>query len=167
MSPSVEFPAQATPTALTPEAALRSARIVLLAMPVGVVLFWAVAFVMTRAGIAPLAPEAFDARTAATIWTGLALAGLGGALFMRNLAVSRSEEARRTGQPEGVRLGALTSQLIIAGALLEAPGLLAGIIYLYLGLDAVLVYAAPIYLLGVALTLPRAEWFGVDGAVRG
>jgi hypothetical protein len=149
------------PQAMTPELALRTARILALAMPLGVLSLWAVAWYLTSTGSAPLSPGSVDARTAAYAWTGLAVAGLAGALFFRNRAVGAIESARPEDRGTPAVLGQVNSFLIIAWALLEAPGLLAGIIYLLLGLDAVLLYALPIYLVGLALTFPRAEWYGV------
>ncbi len=53
----------------------------------------------------------------------------------------------------------MPNNLTLKRALLEAPALLSGVFFLLFALMPILWAAVPVYLLGVAVTFPRAEWF--------
>ena len=153
----------------TPQAALRLARTVVAAMAGGVLVFWAVVWFVTEGGARPFGASGFSPRVAATVWSVLALGTFAGALVFRGRAAGVVEEARRSGGAPAIyaRSGETQSFIIVAMALLEVPALFAGVAFLLLGTVQLLFYAAPIYLLGVALTFPRAEWFGANPAREG
>lgn len=144
---------------------LRAARLIASSLPLGALAFWAIAWVMTDGGARGRAEGAVDPVLAFWLWAGLALAGLAVALVLRGRAVTIAEESARAGEP-GSRAGAVQSVLIIAWALLEAQALLAGVLLLALGLEQLVLYAALVYGVGLALTFPRAEWWGVGVAGR-
>ncbi|HEX6588687.1 MAG TPA: hypothetical protein VF039_06665 [Longimicrobiales bacterium] len=134
--------------------------LIFLSLPMGAVLFWVVALATGAEGNATGGPGEMEGDVAFWIWAAVALAGLAGAVFFRARAVAIAERTGREGRA-GAEAGAVQSFLIIAWALLEAGGLLAGVL-VFLGADErLLLYAAPVYLIGLALTYPRREWFGV------
>ncbi len=140
------------------QASLRTARMIAASLPTGVVLLWVVAWVVTKGGTAALAPQALAHETALWIWSAVALPGFAGALFFRGRAVQVAEAA--AGQPPSpATAGEVQTNLIVAWALLEAPALLSGMFFLLLATTSVLSAAVPVYLVGVAVTFPRAEWF--------
>lgn len=142
---------------------LRVARIIAASLPAGVAAFWAVAWVLTNGGAAPYSPEAIDAALAFRIWAVVALAGFAGALYFRGRALAVVESVGRDDRAALVgHAGAVQSNLIIAWALLEAPALFAGVVFLLLGDRHVLLAALPLYLIGLGATYPRAEWFGAS-----
>ncbi len=137
----------------------RVAWMIFLSLPMGVALLWLIALVMGAEPTATGGPGGMDGDVAFWIWLVVALGGLAGAVFFRGRAVAVAEETARRGDP-GSQAGAVQSWLIIGWALLEAGALLAGV-FVYLGADArLLLYAAPIYAIGLVLTYPRAEWLG-------
>jgi hypothetical protein len=139
--------------------AFRTARIIAAAMPMGVVLFWAVGWFLTNGGETGLAPQALSAGSALYIWAAAALSGTGGSLVLRGRA-QRALEGDEARPPSPATLGQVQGSLLVAWALLEAPALLAGVFFLLLGVKPVLLGAAAVYLLGLVRTFPRARWFG-------
>ena len=146
-------------------AGLRIARMIGLALPMGVVTFWVIGWVMTDGGARGLAQGGPDAGVVFWAWAGLALAGFAAALVLRGRAAAIAEDAARAGTP-GARGGEVQATLIIAWALLEAQALLAGVLLLLYGLEQIVLYAAIVYAIGLVLTFPRAEWWGVGGGMR-
>jgi hypothetical protein len=162
-SPDQDAPTRAVPTSYA------TARMIAMSMMMGVAMLWIVGWVVTQGGQSPRSPTtALTPRLATYIWAALAVGTFAIALMMRSRAVAIAEEARREGGVSGAaaRAGEVQASLIAAWALIEAPALFAGVMFLLLGAPMLLMYAAPIYLLGVALTFPRAEWFGADAASR-
>lgn len=153
---------QATGNA-NPQAGYGAARAIAFSLPAGVFAFWAIAWFLTEGGAQGRAEGALDPELAFWIWAAVAVGGFGAALFLRARAVAIAEEAARAGAP-GERAGEVQSRLIIAWALLETQALLAGVLLLALGLEQVVLYAAVLYLVGLAFTFPRAEWWGVGGS---
>lgn len=133
---------------------------IFLAMPLGVALLWAVALTMGGDAGGGSGRGRWDGDAGFWMWMAVALGGFAAASYFRNRAVSTAEETARAGQP-GSRAGEIQSWLIIAWAMLEAGALLAGVI-VFVGGDARLLwYAAAVYVVGLLLTYPRAEWLGV------
>jgi len=147
----------------SPRAGYATARAIAFSLPAGVFAFWAIAWFLTEGGAHGQAEGALDPELAFWIWGAVAVGGFGAALFLRARAVAIAEEAARAGV-RGERAGEVQSRLIIAWALLETQALLAGVLLLALGLEQVVLYAAVVYLVGLALTFPRAEWWGIEGS---
>ncbi len=144
------------------KAALRMARIIAASLPTGVALFWAVAWVVTKSGSVGVAPQALGADPALWLWSAVALAGFAGALLFRGRASEIAERA--ASRPWSAQSAAqVQTNLLVAWALLEAPALLSGVFFLLLATPRLLWGAVPVYLLGVAVTFPRPEWFGAAG----
>lgn len=116
----------------------------------GVFVFWLIAWVLTAGGANGLRPDIVAGSLALVVWAAVALPAFGGALFFRTRA------AEGAGGAAGRRAQTHT---IVAHALLEGPALLGGILFLLLGTTPVVWVALPVYVLGLALTWPRAEWF--------
>ena len=154
----------------TAVAALRIARTVIGALVAGLLGFWAVAWVVTGGGARPLgmAGTGLTPAHALMIWAVIAVGGFGAAMVFRGRALAAVDQGWRAGGAPGVfaRAGEVQSTLIVAMALLEGPALFAGVLFLLFGDSRLLLYAAPVFLVGVALTFPRAEWFGVDERAR-
>ncbi len=140
------------------QAPLRTARMIATALPAGVVLFWIVGWIITKGGAAGIIGEAFARDTILWIWSAVALLGFAGALFFRGRAVQVAEAAAGR-PPSPATAGEVQATLIVAWALLEAPALLSGVFFLLFALTPILWAAVPVYLMGVAVTFPRAEWF--------
>ncbi len=140
----------------------RVARVIAAALPMGVLLFWAVSWFLTRGGRTAILPTApFPAGTAFWIWGATAVAGFAAALFLRGRVMQATEQATRMGgRLTSETIGQNQVQLMIAWALLELPALIAGVFFLLLATRDLLWSAALFYLLGVALTFPRPEWYG-------
>ncbi len=139
-------------------ASLRTARVIAGALPTGVVLFWIVGWIVTKGGTVGVAPEALDHDPALWLWSAAALAGFAGALFFRGRALQVVEAA--AGRPPSPATAAqVQGNLLVAWALLELPALLSGVFFLLLATSSILWGAVPVYLIGVAVTFPRPEWF--------
>ena len=144
-------------------------RIVAAALPTGVVLFWVVGWILTRPE-GGLAPEALSPDLALILWAAVAMGGFAAALAFRARALEATRALRRSSSGLSGVSGAATvapavargvqTNLVIAWALLEAPALLSGVLLLLTGATQILLLAVPLYLVGVALTFPRREWFG-------
>ena len=149
-------------TSATPPASLKTARVLAAAMTFGVVALWVAAWLVSKGGRTPIVPEqSLSELTALILWGALAAAGFAGALVMLRGAAALAESERASGQSVAAATSAtIQTRLIIAWALLEGPGLLGGIALLCFGMRAVLFTAIVVFLLGMALTAPRAEWFG-------
>jgi hypothetical protein len=141
------------------------ARVIALALPLGVLAFWVIAWVMTDGGARGRAQGGLDPRLAFWAWAALALGGLGAALVLRGRAVAIAEESARAGAA-GARAGEVQTALVMAWALLETQALLAGVLLLAFGLEQIVVYAGIVYGVGLLLTFPRAEWWGVGATGR-
>ena len=137
-------------------------RVVAGALPAGVVALWVVGWILTGGGREGMSPEALPPTLALWGWAAVAMGGFAGALAFRGRALHEARalrgQAAEEARPEVARR-VLTS-LIVAWALLEGPALLSGILFVLLGAAQILVLAVPFYLVGVALTFPRREWFG-------
>ena len=98
----------------------------------------------------------------------MALGGFLAALVFRGRAVDAAAGRRPPGGRSDVVGSAaqVQAQLIIAWALLEGPALLAGVLFMLLASQPLLSAAAVVYGIGVAMTFPRAEWFGDGGPAR-
>jgi hypothetical protein len=145
----------------TTRPSLLTARIIAGSFVLGVVLFWVVVWVVRSAGGRSGEDVSPAAELQVWIWAAVALTNLTGALFFRGRAL-QVVEGRRTGsRPPGVEiLTRVQANLIIAWALVEAPAILAGVFFFLSGAVQILFAAAPVFAVGMALTFPRAEWFG-------
>jgi len=132
--------------------AWRSARVIALALPAGVLVFWVIAWFLTNAGERGLSPGLLRGDVATWTWAVVALAGFLGAFVFRGRALQAADPSR------------VLSTLIVAWALLEGPALLGGLLFLLLAANGILLGAACVYAMGLVLTFPRAEWFGVSDA---
>ncbi|HEX7118411.1 MAG TPA: hypothetical protein VF212_06465 [Longimicrobiales bacterium] len=140
---------------------LRDARIVAGSLAAGVALFWIVGWLKTSGGEVGIAPDAVTAELAFWIWAGAAILGFAAALAFRGRALRIVE--RSTGEESGPPIGelrAVQTNLVISWALLEGPALLSAVFYLLTASERILWAAVPVYAIGVAVTFPRAEWFG-------
>lgn len=151
-----------------PDTALAQARIVVAALIGGVVLFWVVGLVLdTRLDFDPPPGSGMTPRLALIIWAVLAAGTLPIALLFRNRAAGRADAWWRSGAvPTPTELAEVTTNVILAAALLEAPALFAGAMLVVLGEPVLVLYAAIVFVAGMALVFPRAEWFGA-GPGRG
>lgn len=153
------------PSALnaSPGQAYRQARVVVGALMTGVVLFYAVILgYVAFFGVEPTAPGISPA-LALTIWAVVAVGTFPMALLFRNRAAALSDELRRSDRaPEPTELGNVNSNAIVAAALLEGPALLAGAMTFMTGDTRLLVYGGLVFLIGMVVAFPRAEWYGVD-----
>ncbi len=145
----------------------------------GVFVFWLIAWVLTGGGANGLRPDVLAGSLALVVWAAVALPALAGALYFRTRAAEpllpgSAEEGRGEGREAGRAGGSAEdgaeeaggsasrsaqTHTIVAHALLEGPALLGGIFFLLLGTTPVVWVALPVYVLGLALTWPRAEWF--------
>lgn len=144
------------------DAAISAIRIVAAAMPFGALCLWGVALIVTQGGKEGLASEAMPASLALVVWAVVALAGFGGSLFFKARALAMIGRARReeggtdaTARPLGL--------LIVSAALLEAPALLAGVLFLLVAEKELLWLAAGVYAVGLVMTFPRREWLAGPG----
>ena len=153
------------PRPATAQAALRQARLVIGALVVGPILFWAVTWFLNHGVERGPRPSNLSPSTALLIWTVLAVGTFAGALVFRGRALEIVEAARRSGNREAVfaRSPEVQTFLVIAMALIEGQALFAGVMYFLLGEPEFVLYSAPLLLVGTALIFPRAEWFGADG----
>lgn len=150
---------------------LLTARIIAFSLAIGVVIFWVVTWVVTEGGTEGIAAGALDPQLALWIWAAVAIPGFIGALVFRGKAVEASPAggpgrrspagaARESGHGAAdSATGRVQQYLIIAWALLEGPALLSGIFFMLVASIQLLVAAVLLYLVGVLMTLPRAEWF--------
>lgn len=154
---------RAEPGVQIAEPNVQTARIIASSLAGGVALFWVVVWVMTAGGAQGISPGALPSDLAFWIWGGVAVAGFVGALVFRGRALRLVERARAArGRPTSAGAGAVQSNLLIAWALLEGPALLSAVFFMLLGAQQILWAAVAVYLLGVIVTFPRAEWFGGD-----
>ncbi len=142
----------------------RTSSLIAGALPAGVLLFWLIGWFVTQGGRVGLASvEGMAPRLAFWIWGISALGALAAALALRARVVRAVDDARgREGRVPPGLMAQLHPTLMIAWALLEAPALMAGVFFLLLAAREILWPAAVLYLLGVALTFPRPEWFGTE-----
>jgi hypothetical protein len=126
-------------------------RMIALAMIMGVVALWGVAWYVTGGGAEGLADDPGESLNLFRgAWAVFALGGLVAALVFRNRGI---EAARGEDAPP------LPAHFIIAWAMLEGPALMSAVFFLLFG-DVVLLWAgAMIFSLGMAVTFPREEWF--------
>lgn len=153
--------------AMTPDAAFRADRTIALSLPFGVALFWGLSLALNSAR-EESSIMGLDVGVATIVVAALALAALIAA-FMLRLGAVAAMERRSGGMSEAADFGAFRTRLVLSWALLEAPALLAGVVHFMWGAERVLLYVGPLYLLGVALTFPRADWYGAGrsgGALR-
>lgn len=151
----------------TVEADIGTARRLASALIIGVFLFWGVGWMINSGAGEAAEPAGIPLATAIWMWGPTATAGFIGALFFRGKAMRIVEEARRSGEAAPDAPRKLMGSLIISWAMLEGPALFGGVFFLLLGDIQLLIGAAPVYLAGVALTFPRAEWFeAAEGRTR-
>jgi hypothetical protein len=149
----------------TAQQRLRVPRIVAGACAAGVTVVWVVGWILTAGGRAGLAGSAaLPAEFGLGIWAATALAGVAGALFLRSRTVQLRAGARDAGVPALSDESLVRAQagLIVAAALLEGPALVSGIFFLLIGARLILWAGVAVYLVGLVMTYPRAEWFGVE-----
>jgi hypothetical protein len=125
---------------------LPTSRIIAAALPLGVAVFWAVAWVLTEGGSRGWSPDAMSGKLALAVWGAAAFACFTAALLFVRRAVEGPGPAE-------------ASSLVVAWALLEGPALLAGVLFLLLGDLRLLAAAGVVYVVGLVLTFPRAAWF--------
>jgi|GEM_PF-1357859 len=144
---------------------LATARILAIALPAGVTMFWIVGWVLTGGGSEGIAPDALSSEAALWILVGALVVGFAGALVFRGRAVGVSESPGRTDRELAVEeADSVQKNLVICWALLEAPALLSVVLFLLLAENLLLWVAVPAYALGVLVTFPRGEWFGEGAA---
>ena len=148
----------------------RQARILHLSLLGGVLLFAAVAFVLSRSGTVPLVPDLpFDARLLLWLWVGFALMSAIAAIAFWRMRVDPMLGDRAAGSaPAGTteRAARLLSSLIVCWALVEAPCLLGLVLFMLSGDGNFFAYAIVFALLGFAIAAPRTDWFRADGPRR-
>ena len=144
--------------------AFRTARLIALAFPAGVVLFWVIAWFLTKAGGRGLSPGLLRGDVAIWIWAVVALAGFLGAFVFRGRALQAANGTAEGRPPAPGGAARVLTTLIVAWALLEGQALLGGVLFLLLAVNGILLGAACVYAMGLVLTFPRAEWFGVNDA---
>ena len=141
---------------------LLTARIIAGSFIAGVMSFWIIALVLGSAEARRVEAARPLERLQFWIWLAAALTGLTGTLFFRGRALHLVEgRPPRGGPPATASLARIQLNLVIAWALVEFPALLAGVFVFLLGTGYLLWAAARVFAVGVALTFPRAEWFGV------
>ena len=148
----------------TPEVALRQARMVSTALILGPLLFYGTVYLLDS-GLGGASPDVggLTPRLAFMLWAVLALGLFPVALFFRNRAAGKADAARRTSTPLTPReLGEVTVNSTIASALMESPALLAGVLSFLLSDTQLIPWAAFVFLVGMGIVFPRADWYGVD-----
>ena len=124
------------------------------------------AWFLTEGGRNGLQPEVLSPRGALWLWAVVAIGGFLAALVFRRRAVDAAAAPRSPGQPPSDAVGStaqVQALLVIAWALLEGPALLAGVLFMLLAFRPLLSAASVVYGIGLAMTFPRAEWFGEGG----
>ncbi len=121
-------------------------RLITSALAGGVAMLWVAAWVMTKGGASPLAPDGLEPTLALLVWAALTIPAFGASLYFRNRAAAAPEHAQ--------------TATIIAHALLEGPALMGGVLFLLHGIQLLPWLALPVYALGLVLTWPQADWFG-------
>ncbi len=139
---------------------LRTAQLICGALMFGVIAFWAIVFVL-NAGEGGFADGLnIDPRVMLAIVIAVALSAFAAALAFRSRALSPDPDASRrdpaAAHPNAARL---QTNLIIAWALLEGQALVAGVFFLLTGSANLLIISALVFVIGFAVTFPRAEWF--------
>jgi len=143
------------------EVAFRTARTIAGALVGGVVMFWVIGLVLTKGGTEGVAAGGIPVSTAIGVWAPVAIVGFVLALRFRGRALQVSESATRNGEAiTSEQAGTVQSNLLIGWAALEAPALFSGALFLNTAAKEILWLAIPVYLVGMFLTFPRAEWFG-------
>lgn len=142
-------------------------RVIAGSLALGAAIFWIVGWLVTGGGREGLSPGVISSDVALWIVVGALAVGLAGALFFRGRALAPIEDAARSHRALGKEeVGALSTNLMIAWTLIEAPALVSGMLFLLTGELQILAVAVPVWAAGIALTFPRAEWFG-PGAREG
>jgi hypothetical protein len=140
---------------------LLMARILAASLAMGAVVFWIVGMVVTGGGGEGISPAIAPTGLALAILLVAFAVGTAGALVFRGRAAGIGENADRLDRAMTAQeMAAVQSNLVVSWALIEAPALFSGVFFLLLGEIVILGLAVPIYAAGVALTFPRAEWFG-------
>lgn len=141
------------------EKALKSARIVCAALVAGVVVYAAVAWYLSRAGVvSPVDPA--TANLLRQVFVAVMLIGVLGWMVIWGRA--RAPTPSTVARPEielaqGPR--AVVAKLIAAYAFLETVGVVGVTVHLLTGSVGVLGAAVAVVVLGAALSWPRVEWF--------
>lgn len=141
---------------------LMTARLIALSLTFGVILFWVVGWVVTGAGTEGLASGGeLSPGLLFLIWVALAIPGFAAALVFRGRALSAlSGEAGGGGTgTSGDPTSVAQTQLIIAWVLLEGPALAGGVFYLLTAEGQFVLAGALVFLVGMAITFPRREWY--------
>jgi len=141
-------------------------RILASALAIGVLVFWVVGWVLTGGGAAGIAPEALPPSVALLVWAAVAVPSFGAALVFRGRALRVAERPAGGGDDAAERAAYVQTNLVIAWSLLESAALLAGVFFLLLGTREILLAAVPVYLIGFAVTFPRADWYAGGGGAR-
>jgi hypothetical protein len=130
-------------------------RVIAVAMIMGAVVFWVVAWVATGGGAEGLADDPdVSLNIFRGAWAVAALGGLVAALVLRNHGIEAAGGESAQAPP---------SQFIIAWTMLEAPALMSGVFFLVFGDVFLLWSGALVFFLGMAITFPREEWFVREG----
>jgi hypothetical protein len=139
-------------------------------------LLWIVALVVTRGGQTGVLSGALLPEGVATgLVTAVMLAALGVALALRRRALRAAERAgaRGTSRASAIREAmvgrentrrAVKSSLFYAWVTLDVAGFVCGVVFIMMATRLMLLIALPLFLLGVALTFPRARWYGGGSA---
>ncbi|MEX2528675.1 MAG: hypothetical protein WEA09_13665 [Gemmatimonadota bacterium] len=134
---------------------LSKARVLAGALMSSPILLWVAGWVLTEGGTRPmLEPGSLSPSLAFVIWAAVALPAFAAALALR----SRAEALAK-------RPGRALTYLLVAWALLEGSALLSGVFFVLLAIPRFIWTGALVFLLGMAFTFPRADWF--PGATTG
>jgi len=142
---------------------LQVARLIAASMLLGLILFWIIGFTMGRSSAAPTAQPGISEKLFLEVWAALAIAAFAGAVYFRGRAIAFADRALGV-FTTSADIARVQTNLVVAWALLEGPALLSGVALYMFGYDRVVLAALPVYLVGFALTFPRAGWFGLKSA---
>lgn len=141
----------------TPQALL-AFRIIGASMGLGVTLFAFVSWFLHLQS-SP-APPAMDPDLAFNIWIVVAVVAIAGAILFWRTRVAPLIDGEAPPSERTARAGTTQTNVIITWALLEAPALLAVVIYFLYDYPLAGLFGVVLIWVGLALTWPQREWFG-------
>jgi hypothetical protein len=141
----------------TPQALL-AFRIIGASMGLGVTLFAFVSWFLHLQS-SPT-PPAIDLDLAFNVWMVVAVLAIAGALLFWRTRVAPLLDGQATPVERTARAGETQTRVVITWALLEAPALLAVVIYFLYDYPLAGLLGVVLIWVGLALTWPQREWFG-------
>jgi hypothetical protein len=149
-------------TGPSPAQALLAFRIIGASLGVGITLFAGVSWVVHQQG-GPVASLPLDPDLVANLLLLVTVVALAASIVLWRVRVAPLlERGRRgSGDPDGAELGAeLQSRIILCWALVEAPAMLAVIVYFLQGSAWAGLFGVALIWIALGLTWPKREWFG-------